>query len=168
MNEWVPARCRQWLTNGDKDVYTISPTFLFNSSIHLHIYLAKLAAREKHYLWKLFLKLWGCKMFFEPLMVFKQEKYTPCAAEQNQHVTASQERTDMSWCEGLSWEGWLAMMVTVCCPSPALQLPMLHRCLSLSDSNGCAPINTPGTEVKPAVAPQTQGETHLFFLMGEI
>lgn len=106
MNEWVPARCRQWLTNGDRDSSTISPTFLFNSPIHLHTYPAKLAAREKHYLWKLSLKLWGCKMFFELLMVFKREKCTASAAEQNQHVAASQEGTAMAWCEGFGWQWW--------------------------------------------------------------
>lgn len=107
-------------------------------------------------------------MFFEPLMVFKWEKYTPCAAEQNQHMAASQERTDMAWCEGLSWEAWLAVMVTVCHPSLAQHLPMLRGCPSPPDSNGCAPLNSPGTDVKPAVTPETQGETHSFFLMGEI
>ena len=107
-------------------------------------------------------------MLFELLMVFKWKKYTPCAAEQNQHT--AEAKREQTWlgvkalAEKHSWP-WRSLSAT---PSPALYLPVFHGCLSLSNSNGCAPINTPGTEVKPAVTPQTQGEMHSFFLMGEI
>lgn len=149
MNEWVPARCRQWLTNREKEIYTISPIFLFDSSTHLCTYLAKLAAREKHYLWKLFLKLWGCKMFFELLMVFKQEKYTPCAAEQNQHIAASQDGTATAWCEGLGWQQWP--------PSAALRRPCTSPC---PVGASVCPTATALPPLIPQVLKQNQQQCH--------
>lgn len=69
-------------------------------------------------------------MFFELLMVFKREKYIPCAAEQKQHVASSQARTERAWCESLGWEVQLAVMVIVTgpftCPVPPHAPLMSH------------------------------------------